>query len=238
MTWAPGQSGNPKGYAGPRERKKKEVFKLIEGLNHDDALVTLSTLQNDKTADPGLRIAAASALAPYCHPKMQATPTPRYVELQIDVPEFTNVSVAEDFLARILSLVAKGHLDIQQGQELAALAKMYIDSQYARDELQFKINPPEQHDQIITITGGLPALPGTQIDMPKFNGHVADARALAAPTDVIPSTNQVPETTATELLPTPGELKAIGPHPLQKHHFDPPEEPGKNSPNGGGEPCT
>src|SRR6516165_698739 len=194
MTWVPGQSGNPKGYAGPRERKRKEVFKLIEGLNHDDALVTLSTLQNDKTADPGLRIAAASALAPYCHPKMQATPTPRYVELQIDVPEFTDVSIAENFLARILSLVAKGHLDIQQGQELAGLAKMYIDSQYARDELQFKINPPEERDVQIRIEGGLPSLPGTSITMPRLNGHVADARALAAPTDVIPpdpGTNRV-----------------------------------------------
>src|SRR5262245_65516501 len=113
MVWAPGQSGNPLGYAGPRERKKKEVFKLIEGLNHDDALVTLSTLQNDKTAEPGLRIAAASALAPYCHPKMQATPTPRYVELQIDLPEFTHVSDAENFLAKIALLCARGHLDIQ-----------------------------------------------------------------------------------------------------------------------------
>ena len=238
MTWAPGQSGNPKGYAGPRERKRKEVFKLIEGLNHDDALVTLSTLQNDKAADPGLRIVAASALAPYCHPKMQATPTPRFIELQIDVPEFTNVSIAEEFLARILSLVAKGHLDIQQGQELAALAKMYIDSQYAREELQFKINPPEQRDTQIRVEGGLPPLPGTRIDMPQLNGHVADARALAAPTDVIPGTNQVPETVVNEFSPTPGELKAQGPHPLQEHHFKAEPEPGKNSTNGGQEPCT
>src|SRR5262249_44355527 len=212
MPWAPGQSGNPKGYAGPRGRRRKEVFKLIEGLNHDDALVTLSTLQNDKTADPGLRIAAASALAPYCHPKMQATPTPRYVELQIDVPEFTSVSIAEDFLARILSLVARGHLDIQQGQELAALAKMYIDTQYARDELQFKINPPAERDQTIQITGGLPALPGTTITMPVLNGRAVSEQLLSAPTDVVPS-----EDPPTEF--SPAELKAQGPHSLQKHHF-------------------
>jgi hypothetical protein len=231
MTWVPGQSGNPKGYAGPRERKRKEVFKLIEGLNHDDALVTLSTLQNDKTADPGLRIAAASALAPYCHPKMQATPTPRYVELQIDVPEFTNVSIAEEFLARILSLVAKGHLDIQQGQELAGLAKMYIDSQYARDELQFKINPPETHDTQIRIEGGLPALPGTTITMPVLNGHAVQEQLLAAPKDVVPSE---PE----KEFPTPGQLKAQGPYPLKESYFKPDPEPGKNSSNGGGEPAT
>jgi hypothetical protein len=224
MPWAPGQSGNPAGYAGPRERKRKEVFKLIEGLNHDDALVTLSTLQNDKNADPGLRIAAASALAPYCHPKMQAIPTPRYIELQIDVPDFTCVADAETFVARILSLVAKGHLDIQSGQELIGLAKIYIDAQYAKEELQFKINPPDTRDTTIRITGGLPELPGTRIDMPVLNGHAVKEQLLTAPTDVV-----LPEDPQTEF--TPGQLKAEGPHPLQKHHF---EEPRENSTNGGG----
>src|SRR5262249_43923962 len=185
--------------------------------------------QNDPNTEPNLRVAAA-ALAPYCHPKMQATPTPRYVELQIDVPEFTNVSIAEDFLARILSLVAKGHLDIQQGQELAALAKMYIDAQYARDELQFKINPPETRDTQIRVEGGLPALPGTSITMPVLNGHAVSEQLLSAPQDVVPpdpSTNRAPSDAATEFSPTPGELKAVGPHPLQERHFRP-DEPGKN----------
>jgi hypothetical protein len=154
---------------------------------------------------------------------MQATPTPRFVELQIDVPEFTNVSVAEDFLARILSLVARGHLDIQQGQELAALAKMYIDSQYARDELQFKINPPETRDTQIRIVGGLPGLPGTNITMPVLNGHAVQEQLLTAPTDVVPP-EPPNEFTPGEL--TPGECKAEGPHPLQEHHFkDPPDGP-------------
>src|SRR5215469_8905401 len=97
MPWAPGQSGNPHGYAGPRERRRKEVFDIIKNLGHKDALETLSYLQHNEQIEPGLRIAAASALAPYCHPKMQATPTPRFIELQLDVPEFTHVSDAENF---------------------------------------------------------------------------------------------------------------------------------------------
>src|SRR6516162_1736369 len=112
MVWAPGQSGNPKGYAGPRNRGRAEVFDIIKGLGHKDALETLSYLQHNEQIDPGLRIAAASALAPYCHPKMQSTPTPRFIELQLDIPEFTNVSDAEAFLAKIVLLVARGHLDI------------------------------------------------------------------------------------------------------------------------------
>jgi hypothetical protein len=237
----PGQSGNPHGYTGPRGKARREILEKIHGLGHSDVLETLSTIQNDPDTDPSIRVAAASSLAPYMHPKLQSTPTPRFIEIQIDVPEFTNVSVAEEFLARILSLVAKGHLDIQQGQELAALAKMYIDSQYARDELQYKLTHDENRDQLITVQGGLPRLPGTDIaedpngmyaKEPRLaNGHVADARALAAPKDVIQQEQE-------KEFPTPGQLKAVGEHPLQEHHFKPDPEPGKNSTNGGGEPCA
>ena len=81
MTWNPGQSGNPNGYKGPRDRARREVFERIHGLQHLDALETLSTIQNDSNTDPSIRVAAASALAPYCHPKMQSTPTPRFIDL-------------------------------------------------------------------------------------------------------------------------------------------------------------
>jgi hypothetical protein len=231
MPWAPGQSGNPLGYAGPRERRRKEVFEIIKNLGHKDALETLSYLQHNEQIEPGLRIAAAAALAPYCHPKMQATPTPRYIDVQLDVPEFSHVSDAENFLAKIALLVARGHLDIQQGQELAGLVKLWIDSQYAKDELQYKISPPETRDTTIRVEGGLPQLPGTRIDMPVLDGHSVSEQLLSAPTDVVP-----PEDLPKE-FPTPGELKAQGPHPLQKHHFAAsPEETahGKNSGNGQG----
>ena len=219
----------PHGYAGPRERRRKEVFEIIKNLGHKDALETLSYLQHNEQIEPGLRIAAASALAPYCHPKMQATPTPRFIELQIDVPDFTCVADAETFVARILSLVAKGHLDIQSGQELIALAKVYIDAQYAKEELQYKLSPPETRDTTIRIEGGLPALPGTNITMPVINGHAVSEQLLTAPTDVVPPDDGT-NPAQTEL--SPGKLKAQGPHPLQKHHF---EDPGKNSGNGQGQ---
>jgi hypothetical protein len=150
--------------------------------------------------------------------KRGAMPPPRFIDLQIDIPEFTHVSEAENFLAKIALLCARGHLDIQSAQELSGLVKLWIDSQYQKDELQFKINPPEQRDTIIRIEGGLSNgqvnLPGTDIIQPEalehHNGH-----ALAAPESVI----------------TPGQLKAQGPHPLQERHFRP-DEPGKNSGNG------
>jgi len=204
MPWAPGQSGNPNGYAGPRERRRKEVFEIIKNLGHKDALETLSYLQHNEQIDPGLRIAAASALAPYCDPKMQATPTPRFIDLQLDVPEFTHVSDAENFLAKIALLCARGHLDIQSAQELSGLVKLWIDSQYAKEELQFKINPPEERDTTIRISGGLPALPGTNITMPVLDGNTNGHAALAAPTDAVPAIESVPLNDCTNGGSPPG----------------------------------
>jgi hypothetical protein len=242
MPFQPGQSGNPAGYSGPRGKARREVLERIQGLGHKDVLETLSTIQNDNAIDPSIRVAAASSLAPYMHPKLHAIPVPRFVELQIDVPDFTCVADAETFVARILSLVAKGHLDIQSGQELIGLAKVYIDAQYQKEELQFKISPPEERDTTIRIEGGLPALPGTTITMPVLNGHAVSEQLLTAPTDVIPpdpGTNRAPSDAATEF--SPGQLKAIGPHPLQERHFRPDPaapreagESGKNSGNGSG----
>src|SRR5262245_55136790 len=188
MPWSPGQSGNPNGYSGPRNRRRHEVFELIKGLGHKDALITLSTLAHE-SQDEGIKMAAAAALAPYCHPKMQATPTPRFIDLQLDVPEFTHVSDAENFLARIALLCAKGHLDIQSAQELSGLVKTWIDSQYQRDELNFKISPPEQRDSVIRVEGGLPPLPGCNVTMPMLDGHATNGNghALAAPVDAVPA---------------------------------------------------
>jgi len=185
MVWSPGQSGNPNGYAGPRIRRRHEVFEIIKGLGHKDALVTLSTLAHE-SQDEGIKMQAAAALAPFCHPKLQATPTPRFIECQIDVPDFTHVSDAEAFLAKIALLVARGHLDIQSGLELSSLVKTWIDSQYAREELNFKVCPPDTRPQTIRVEGGLPPLPGCAVLMPTLeHGPVTNGHALAAPESVI-----------------------------------------------------
>jgi hypothetical protein len=229
MPWAPGQSGNPHGWQGPREKYRKEVHEKIKGLGHLDAMEILSTIANDQAAELGYRVAAASALMPYGHPKLQSVPTPRFIDLQLDVPEFTHVSDAEAFLARIALLCAKGHLDIQSAQELSGLVKLWIDSQYQREELQFKINPPEERDVQIRVVGGLPELPGTNITMPQLNGHVADARALAAPVDTVPDGPNGPPD-GPNGPSDPCELKAQGEHPLQEHHFKPDPEQNPDDP--------
>jgi hypothetical protein len=230
MTWQPGQSGNPKGYnAGSRDRNRRAVFERLKELGHKDPLEILGTIANDEKEDPGIRVAAASAQVPYLHPKLQSIPVPRFITLEIEIPEISHVSEAESFLIKIAALVAGGQLDVLSGQEIFGLIKPWIDTQYAKDELNFKISPPETRDTTIRVEGGLPALPGTQIDMPVLNGHAVSEQLLAAPKDVVPpdeGTNQVPKE-----FPTPGELKAQGTHPLQERHFRS-EEPGRNSGDG------
>jgi hypothetical protein len=185
MPFAPGQSGNPAGYHGTRRWRHREIFEEIKKLGHRDALITLSQIQHE-TQDVSLKIAAAAALAPYAHPKLQALPTPRFIDNPIDVPDFTSVEIAESFLAKITVLVARGELDFQSGLELSAMAKNWIDTQNARLGLELKQISIEggPTDQVIRVTGGLPELPGTNISMPMLNGNGHAPAALEPPAPV------------------------------------------------------
>ena len=58
MTFAPGQSGNPKGYHGPRAAKHRAVFEEIKKLGYRDFLVTLAKLQHE-SKDESIQCAAA-----------------------------------------------------------------------------------------------------------------------------------------------------------------------------------
>ena len=208
MPWAPGQSGNPAGYHGSRRWRHREVFEEIKKFGYTDALITLARIQHE-SEDASLRVAAAAALAPYSHPKLQSLPTPRWIETPIEVPEFTHISDAESFLAKIAALVARGELDIQTGLELSSLAKAWIDVQYSREELAIKqINAgATEHEQTIRIEGGLPALPGTNVTMPVLDGKpVTNGHALAAPTDAVQAIEAAPKAQDPEPPPQDPEL--------------------------------
>ena len=125
------QPGNEFGKGRPLgsvNRRSEELrYRLKNRGDVDPADFCSSIVSSDKEPTE-LKLAAANYLLPYLYSKRGAMPPPRYVELEIDVNEFTHVSDAENFLAKIALLVARGHLDIQQGQELAGLVKLWIDS--------------------------------------------------------------------------------------------------------------
>src|SRR6516165_2722774 len=237
MTFQPGHKLSPGRRHGSRNKRTEEIFSRLENRGDLDPADLLSSIVTNNEEPKELRIQAAGLLMPYKYSKCGTAPVQVYIDVPLDTPEFTHLSDAEQFLAKVAALVAHGQLDFQAGQNLSALAKNWIDSQYAREELaikQYNAGSTE-HEQTIRIEGGLPALPGTNITMPQLNGHTTDARALAAPTDVVPQTADDSGEPPNEI--TPGEAKAIGPHPLQERRFKP-DEPGKNSTNGGGEPCV
>jgi hypothetical protein len=154
----------------------------MKEMGHEEAVLYLSKVVNDPQIEASFRITAAASLAPFQTPKLQALPYPRFVEIPFEVPtSFAHVSEAETFLAKIALTVAAGKLDIQTGQELSAMIKLWIDSQYAREELQFKMFPPEEREQTIKIEGGLPVMPGHEdLIMPAINGRELNGHALEA----------------------------------------------------------
>ena len=127
---------------------------------------------------------------PYKYSKCGTAPVQVYIDVPLDTPEFTHLSDAEQFLAKVAALVAHGQLDFQAGQDLSALAENWIDAQYAREELaikQYNAGSTE-HEQTIRIEGGLPPLPGCNVTMPVLDGKpVTDNHALAPPEPAVPA---------------------------------------------------
>ena len=214
MTFQPGHTLSPGRRLGSRNKRTAEIFNRLENRGDLDPADLLSSIVTNNEEPKELRIQAAGLLMPYKYSKCGTAPVQVYIDIPLDTPEFTHLSDAEQFLAKVAALVAHGQLDFQAGQNLSALAKNWIDAQYAREELaikQYNAGSTE-HEQTIHITGGLPALPGTNITMPQLeHGPVTNGHALEPPTEF-----------------TPAELKAQGPHPLQERHFKPEPEPGKN----------
>jgi hypothetical protein len=208
MTFQPGHhlsNGRPQGSANRRSEQLR--IRLKDRGDVDPADYCSSIVSNEKEPTE-LRLAASNYLLPYLYPKRGAVPTPRYVEESIDIPQFTHLSDAESFLAKIAALVANGQLDIQTGLELTSIAKAWLDALYAREELAIKqINAgTTEHEQRIVISGGLDQLPGTETILPQvidgrivqpimINGQlvhpetrqpITNGHALAAPTDAVP----------------------------------------------------
>jgi hypothetical protein len=147
---------------------------------------------------------------PYKYSKCGTAPVQVYIDVPLDTPEFTHLSDAEQFLAKVAALVAHGQLDFQAGQNLSALAKNWIDAQYAREELaikQFNAGSTE-HEQVIRVERGLPPLPGCNVTMPVLDGKPATNghAALAAPTDAVPAIESVPKAQDPEPSPQDPEL--------------------------------
>src|SRR5262252_3913511 len=197
MTFQPGHTLSPGRRPGSRNKRTAEIFNRLESRGDVDPADLLSSIVTNNEEPKELRIQAAGLLMPYKYSKCGTAPVQVYIDVPLDTPEFTHLSDAEQFLAKVAALVASGQLDFQAGQNLSALAKNWIDAQYAREELaikQYNAGSTE-HEQTIRIEGGLPALPGTNVTMPVLDGHATNGNghALAAPSDAVPAIEAAPK---------------------------------------------
>jgi hypothetical protein len=120
-------------------------------------------------------------LMPYKYGKMGTIPPPRFVEEPIEVPNFTTVEEAENFLADIAQRAGRGELELQSATDVSNLVRNWLLSKHAKTGLDLKIAASSgTGDQIIQIVGGLPRLPGTEaMIMPELNGHELPAPSPA-----------------------------------------------------------
>src|SRR5262249_15762706 len=203
-----GGIGRPRG---SRKKRNEEVWDEIEYRGDLDAGDLLSSIVTNNEEPKELRIQAAGLLMPYKYSKCGTAPVQVYIDVPMDTAEFTHLSDAEQFLAKVAALVARGELDIQTGLELSTLAKNWIDSQYPPEELaikQFNAGTTE-HEQRIVVTGGLPQPPGCEnLIMPQLNGHATNGNghALAAPADAVPAIEATPNSQDPEPPPQDPEL--------------------------------
>jgi hypothetical protein len=174
--YRPGTSGNPNGRpVGSRNKRTQEIIKEIQKLGHKDCLMRLSEIVHSE-ADTSLAISAAAHLAPYMHGKMGTIPAPRYVEQTFEVPSFQSIDQAEDYLAEIPQRVARGELDFQSALDFSNLVRNWVETKLAHTNTDLKVQAQGGGDATIRIEGGLPQLPGTNINMTNklvldHNGH-------------------------------------------------------------------
>jgi hypothetical protein len=224
-----GQIGNPNGRPpGAPNRRSEELRRRLRDRGDVDPADFCSQIVSSPDEPTELKLQAANFLLPYLYSKRGAVPTPRYIDEPVQLSEPVTIEQANKNIAYISNLKAQGLIDLDFANSLIADNTTIANNLIAEEELKFKINPPETRDTSIHVVGGLPSLPGTSIDMPKLNGYASE-QLLSAPKDVVPA-----EDSPNEF--TPGEAKAIGPHPLRERHFRTDEDGGKNSTNGGQEP--
>jgi hypothetical protein len=101
MTFQPGHNlatGRPKG---SRNKRTEEIFNRLENRGDLDPADLLSSIVTNNQEPKELRIQAAGLLMPYKYSKCGTAPVQVHIDVPLDTPEFTHLSDAEQFLAKV-----------------------------------------------------------------------------------------------------------------------------------------
>src|SRR5436190_7551599 len=108
MTFQPGHNLSPGRPPGSVNRRSEELRRRLKDRGDVDPAEFCSSIVSSQTEPTELKLAAANYLLPYLYSKRGAVTPPRFVEESFDVPEFTHLSDAESFLAKLAALTARG----------------------------------------------------------------------------------------------------------------------------------
>jgi hypothetical protein len=130
--------------------------------------VFLTNVYRSEVVPVPLRIAAATAAAPY----VEARVTDRKISCPINLPPSNSVEQARANINLIKAHIAAGALGIEEGEVLLKIEQLLVETNMCVDveqgvralEALARDNPPQAG---VEVRGGLPPLSGTNIDMPK-----------------------------------------------------------------------
>ncbi len=103
-------------------KRSRELADRLAAAGKDPLELLASIVAGEGTPSPdlGLRAQAATALAPYLHPKLSPRPVPLYVETPLGLAPPTTAAEAAQQIAIIATKAANGELDLDQSKTLIA----------------------------------------------------------------------------------------------------------------------
>jgi hypothetical protein len=165
---------------GSRNKRDAELFDRLEKRGDRLAVDLLSEIANNENEPKQLRIQAMIGVAPYQTAKLGLIPQPTplvFVAEPIALPYPKPLEIRHTLanIARLSAAWRRGDLDLATFE--AALAEQRIVRDGLIEQQKLLVAQGGPPNQRIEIKGGLPPLPGTEIDM---NGTAFAARVAAA----------------------------------------------------------
>jgi hypothetical protein len=174
------QTGN--NYSGGRppgavNKRSEELRRRLQARGDKDPADFLSAVVTNEQEPKELRVQAANMLLPYLYSKRGATAEPPariFIEHEVVLPhaEPRTITQSNENILFLSRAKASAQIDQEWGDNLIADQCRVRDGLI--DDAKLLAVGRDFADQHITITGGLPELPGTEVIMPQLNGHTID----------------------------------------------------------------